>query len=58
MMTEGRIHIVASDTHMSEGKRAYDMDLGICAAKQIVGKATVIELFSMNPLAILENGRM
>ena len=58
MMTEGLTHIVASDTHMSEGKRAYDMDLGICAAKQIVGKATVIELFSMNPLAILENGRM
>lgn len=58
MMTQELVHIVASDTHMADGKRSYDLDKGLIRAEEIVGKDTAVKMLSVNPLAILENRTM
>ncbi len=58
MMTEGLIHVIASDTHMAEGQRCYDMDLGFKFAKQIIGSYKATQMVESNPLAIFENQKM
>ena len=58
MMTEGLIHVIASDTHMAEGQRCYDMNLGFKFAKQIIGSYKATQMVKSNPLAIFENQKM
>lgn len=58
MMTEGLIHVIASDTHMAEGQRCYDMDLGFKFAKQIIGSYEATQMVGSNPRAVFENQKM
>ena len=58
MMTEGLIHVIASDTHMAEGQRCYDMDLGFKFAKQIIGSYEADQMVGSNPRAVFENQKM
>ena len=58
MMTEGLIHVIATDAHMAEGQRCYDIDLGYKFAEQIIGSYGATQMVQNNPLAIFENRKM
>lgn len=58
IMRHGLAHVIASDTHMVEGQRCYDMELGFSHAKRIVGIDIAKKMCSVNPLAILENQKL